>query len=88
MLTTELTAADVANRLRPYVAKKTIGDITLWMDESSIRLRNNYWNVHIRPSREPEPLFPYYEALADLEEEMQENTGLKISLASGDPLEE
>ncbi len=88
MATTELTAMDVAERVRPYVAKKTIGDITLWLDEARIRLQNDYWRIPIRPSREPEPLFPYYEALADLEEEMQEGEGIKISLASGNPLTE
>lgn len=86
MTTTELTATDVANRVRSYVAKTSIGDITLWMDEESIRLHNDYWRIHIRPSRKPEPLFPYFEALADLEEEVQVNEGIKVTIASGDPL--
>ncbi len=88
MAITELTAAEVANRVRPYVAKTSVGDITLWLNEAGIRLQNDYWRIPIRPSREPEPLFPYYEALADLEEEMQEKEGLKISISSGDPLNE
>ncbi len=88
MSTIELTAMDVANRLRPYVANKTVGDITLWLNEAAIRLQNGYWIIPIRPSREPEPLFPYYEALADLEEEMQEGEGIKVSISSGDPLTE
>ena len=88
MTTTELKATDIADRVRPYVAKKTVGDITLWMDEASIRLQNNYWRIPIRPSREPEPLFPYFEALADLEEEVQENEGIRVTIASGDPLNE
>ncbi len=86
MTTTELSAVDVANRVRPYVARTKVGGITLWMDEASIRLRNDYWNIHIRPSTEPEPLFPYYEALADLEEEVQESEGIKVSIAPGSPL--
>ena len=86
MATTELTATDVANRVRPYVANKTIGDITLSLDDERILLRNGYWRIPIRPSREPNPLFPYYEALADIEEEVQENEGLKVSIASGNPL--
>jgi hypothetical protein len=86
MATTELTATDVASRVRPYVAKKTIGDITLSMDDARIHLRNGYWRIPIRPSREPDPLFPYYEALADLEDEVQENEGIKVTIASGNPL--
>jgi hypothetical protein len=88
MAVAELTPTEVARRLRPYVAKKTVGDITLLLDESRIQLQNGYWRVPIRPSREPNPLFPYYEALADLEDEMQEKEGLKVSIASGDPLTE
>jgi hypothetical protein len=86
MATTELTATDVASRVRPYVAKKTIGDITLSMDDARIHLRNGYWRIPIRPSREPSPLFPYYEALADLEDEVQENEGFKVTIASGNSL--
>jgi len=88
MTTTEMTATDVANRVRPYVAQKTIGDITLSVDEARIKLRNDYWRIPIRPSREPEKLCPYYEALADLEDEVQENEGIKVTIASGDPLTE
>jgi hypothetical protein len=66
--------------------KKTIGDISLSMDDSRIHLRNGYWRIPIRPSREPSPLFPYYEALADLEDEVQENEGIKVTIASGNPL--
>lgn len=58
MAVPELTPTEVARRLRPYMAKKTIGDITLWLDESRIRLQNDYWRVPVRPSREPNPLFP------------------------------
>jgi hypothetical protein len=86
MATTELTATDVASQVRPYVAKKTIGDITLSMDEARIHLRNGYWCIPISPSREPSPLFPYYESLADLEDEVQEYEGLKVTIASGNPL--
>jgi len=72
MATTELTSIDIANRVRPYVSKTTVGGITLWLDEARIRLQNDYWRIPIRPSTEPEPLFPYYEALADLEQEVQD----------------
>ena len=88
MATIELTPKDVASRVRPYVAKKTVGDVTLWLDKAHIRLQNDYWRIPIRPSREPHPLFPYFEALADLEEEMQEKEGIKVSISSGDPLTE
>lgn len=88
MATTELTPSDVAQRVRPDVAKVTVGDVTLSLNEVGIRLQNDYWRIPIRPSRELRPLFPYYEALADLEEDVQEKEGIKVTLSSGDPLTE
>ena len=86
METAELTPADVAAKVRGYVAKTTVDDITLWLDEARIKLQNEYWRIPIRPSREPNPLFPYYEALADLEQEMQDKEGIPISISSGEPM--
>jgi hypothetical protein len=45
MATTELTATDVANRVRPYVTRKSIGDIRLSLDDARIQLRNGYWRI-------------------------------------------
>jgi len=81
-----LSPAEVAARVRPYVAARTVGDIALTLDDTHIGLRNGYWRIPIRPSREPNPLFPYYEALADIEDEVQEKEGIKVTMASGDPL--
>lgn len=85
-LTENLTPQEVADRARPYVEKKTIGKITLSVDDRGIYLQHGYWQIPIRPSHEPKPLFPYYEALADLNEEIQEGEGFKVSIASGNPL--
>ena len=71
-----LTPSEVANRVRPYVANKKVGAISLTVDEARIRLQNDYWRIPICPSSEPEPLFPYYEALADLEDEIQTGEGI------------
>lgn len=83
-----LSSHDVALRVRPYVTEKHIGDIALHVDDARIHLRNGYWNIPIRPSRWPNPLFPYYEALAEIEDEVQEKEGLKVTIASGEPLTE
>lgn len=83
-----LSAQDVALRVRPYVTQRHVGDIALRIDDARIHLRNGYWNIPIRPSRWPNPLFPYYEMLAEIEEEVQEKEGLKVTIASGEPLAE
>ena len=74
--------------MRPYVVDRHLDDIALKPDEAHIHLRNGYWNIPIRPSRWPNPLFSYYEVLADIEDEVQEREGLKVTLASGEPLTE
>ena len=73
-------------RVRPYVTAKFVGDIALSVDDTQIRLRNGYWRIPVRPSREPYPLFPYYEALAEIEDEVQEKEGIPVTIASGNPL--
>ena len=83
-----LTPQEVAVRVRPYITIRHIGDIALEVDAARIHLRNGYWNIPIRPSRWPNPLFPYYEALAEIEDQVQENEGLKVTIASGEPMVE
>jgi len=60
MGTKELTSTEIAACVCPYVAAKTTGDIALSVEADHIQLRNGYWRIPIRPSREPEPLFPNY----------------------------
>jgi hypothetical protein len=83
-----LSPLEVARRVRPYVTGRHVGDIALSVDDARIHLRNGYWNIPIRPSRWPDPLFPYYETLAEIEDEVQEKEGLKVTIASGEPLAE
>ena len=88
LTTNILSPHDVALRVRPYITGRHIGDIALRLDDDRIHLRNGYWNIPVRPSRWPDTLFPYYEALAEIEDQVQENEGLKVTIASGEPLME
>lgn len=83
-----LTPQAVADKVRPYLVGRRIGDILLVLDENRIQLRNEYWRIPIRPSRWPKRTFAYYEELAELEEEVQEKEGIKVTMTSGDPLTE
>ena len=83
-----LSPLEVALRVQPYVIGKHIGDIALRIDDARIHLRNGYWNIPVRPSRWPNSLFPYYETLAEIEDEVQEREGLKVTIASGEPMTE
>jgi len=82
-----LTSQEIADKVRPYLQGRRIGDISLTLDESRIHLRNDYWRIPIRPSHWPERTFAYYEELADLEDEVQTKEGIKVTTASGDPLD-
>ena len=66
--------------------RNTVGYITLSVDDAGVQLEDVYWRIAVRPSHEPKPLFPYYEALADLNDEIQEGEGFKVSIASSDAL--
>lgn len=87
MVTTELTASDVAVRVRPYLEKINLGDISLSVNEAGIYLTHGYWRIPITPSREPRPLYPYIEALSILNEEFQDNEGINVTITSNDPLD-
>ena len=81
MITSEtLYLQEVAIRVRPYIIDKHIGDIALRIDDARIHLRNGYWNIPVRPSRWSNPLFPYYETPAEIEDEVQEREGLKVAI--------
>ena len=81
-----MTPQEVVERVRPYVARKKVGTIALSINEAGIHLRNGYWRIPICPAVEPEPLFPYYEALAELNEEIEDGECINVTIESGDPL--
>lgn len=88
MISETMTPQEVADRVRPYVANKKVGTISLSIDEARIQLRNGYWRVPVRPAVEPKPLFAYYEALAEIDDEIQDREDIKVTISSGDPLSE
>ena len=77
-----LSGLEVVQRVRPYVDGHHVDGVTLEIIEARVHLQDGYWNIPVRPSRWPSPLFPYYEALVDLEDQVQENEGLKVTFVS------
>lgn len=82
----ELTAADIAERVHPYLAKTIVGDITFALDK--IKWNGYYWEVWVRPSREPEVLYPGSDALTALTMEIEEKEGFRALFIPGRPLVE
>jgi hypothetical protein len=82
---TELSEQEVAQKVRQYVQDCHPGGITLEVVEPGIRREEHWWQVPLRPSAWPEKMFEFYEALADVEEALEEHEQLKVLLVSGEP---
>src|SRR5947209_5448518 len=59
--------------------------LTLEVDEQAIVQINGQWRIPIRPSREPEKRYEYYEALTEVELDLEESEDLNVFLAPSDP---
>lgn len=66
--------------MRKHVKDCHPGGATLEVVEESIRKERYWWYVPIRPSVEPQKRYEYYEARADVEEELLENDNLTVFL--------
>jgi len=75
----------VADAVRRHLPHRQPGGITMEVIEEGIRNEGPWWYVPLRPSAWPEKLFPYYEALADLEAALEEHEKLKVFLVILDP---
>ena len=59
--------------------------LTFEVDEQAIVRINGQWRIPIHPSREPEKLYEYYEALTEVEIDLEESEDLNVFLAPSDP---
>src|SRR4051812_14511313 len=75
----------VARLVRDRVRNCHPEGLTLEVDESAIIQINGQWKIPVRPSREPEKLYEYYEALTEIEIDLEENEDLNVFLAPNDP---
>ncbi len=83
-----LTKQEVAQQVQERLTNITPGGVTLHVQESDVRKIDNWWYVPVRPSRWPKRMSDFYEDLAIVEDDLQEQEHLNILLATGVPLEE
>jgi len=83
----ELNEKGVAEKVREYIRGRQPGGVTLEVDENEIQKVDYWWRVPVRPSAWPAKMFEYYEALAEVESELQEREQLNILLSTGEPIE-
>lgn len=81
----ELSAQDVARKVAKYLKDCHPGGVTLEVDPEGARKEEFGWRVRVRPDKEPPKLFEYYEALTDVEMELEEREHLNVFLVPSDP---
>ena len=81
----DLTKQAVAQKVRDYLSGREPGGLHLEVVEEDIWKVDGWWRVPVRPSAWPKHLFEYYEALAEIESDLQEKENLNILLATGEP---
>jgi hypothetical protein len=75
----------VLRKVTSYLKDCHPDGVTLEVDPAGISRGEFSWRVLVRPDREPLQLRQYYEALADVEVELQEREQLNVWLVTGDP---
>ena len=75
----------VAQVVRDYIRDCHPGGVDLEVIEEGIRKIDDWWRVPIRPSAEPPHTFEYYDALAGVESDIQEERHLNILLVPAIP---
>jgi hypothetical protein len=82
------TVGEVAGKVRNLLQNHAVAGIALEVLEDEIRWRDGWWHVVVRPSEWPKKRYEYYEALAEIEEDLQENEHLNVLIATGEPISE
>jgi hypothetical protein len=81
----QMSEKGVAQKVREYLRDRHVDGVTLEVVEDAIRKVDYWWRVPVRPSIWPKRMFEYYEALAEVESEIQEKEHLNILLATSEP---
>lgn len=80
------TTQRVAEKVREYLRECQPGGITLDVIDDEVRQEPSWWYVPLRLSSWPSKMFEYYEALANLEGELEEREHLKVLLVPTEPV--
>ncbi|MGI4788436.1 MAG: hypothetical protein ACRYFS_06245 [Janthinobacterium lividum] len=83
-----MTKQEVARKVRERLVNVTPGGVTLYVEDDDVYKIDEWWRVPVRPSRWPKRMSDFYEDLATVEDDIQEQEHLNILLATGMPLEE
>lgn len=76
----ELTEQQVIDAVDKYLKDHHPGGADLKTLAHGIRHEQEWWYVPVRPSVQPSKRYEYYEALAEVENEMQKSEGITVLL--------
>ena len=76
----EQTPQEVARMVRQYLQQQHPDGASLEVIEDGIYQEHAIWYVPILASHEPSKRYAYYEALAEVETDLQENDDLNVLL--------
>jgi hypothetical protein len=79
---------EIAGMVREYLGKNRFDGIGLTVIDREVSRTGEEWRVPVHPTFEPEKMSPYYEYLADIEGEIEDNEKEFVFLVPGEPMVE
>lgn len=73
-----MTKQEVGVLVQKYLDANPLGDITFAVLPDGVRQERYSWSVPVRPSRQPQAMYAYYEVLAEVEMQVEEHEHVNI----------
>lgn len=73
-----MTRQKVGVLVQKYLDANPLGDITFAVLLDEVQRERYSWSVPVRPSRQPQTMFAYYEVLAEVEMQVEEKEHVNI----------
>jgi len=77
----------ISEVVREHIRDRHPGGVTLSVIDEEVRKIDDWWRVPVLPSAQPPHTFEYYDTLAEVESEIQEEKHLNILLVPAIPEE-
>ncbi len=70
----------IIQAVKRHLAERQLEGITISIIEQGVRNDQNWWYVPVRADREPRKTYEYYEALAEIEDDLKSKEKLDVLL--------
>lgn len=82
---TQVDREEVIDAVRRLLKTRHPGGVSLDVVPAGVRQDEEWWYVPVRPSAQPPRRYEYYEALAEVENELQKTEQLTVLLVPAAP---